>query len=104
MLTEGDVQRIADTYHAWRGEPGHPRYFDVPGFCGSVTNRQIADVGYLLAPGRHVGAEALDSDDEPLQLKITRLREDLQDGFQRRGILQNEVLAALDRLEVADES
>jgi type I restriction enzyme M protein len=32
-FSEEDIQRIADTYHAWRGEPGQGAYGNIPGFC-----------------------------------------------------------------------
>ena len=39
-LTDEDITRIADTYHAWRGGEGVGDYVDVPGFCkASSTGR-----------------------------------------------------------------
>ncbi|HOX63625.1 MAG TPA: class I SAM-dependent DNA methyltransferase, partial [Verrucomicrobiota bacterium] len=35
-LTEEDIQRIADTYHAWRGDKSAGNYEDIPGFCKSA--------------------------------------------------------------------
>lgn len=35
-LTDEDIARIADTYHAWRGEEKAGEYADIPGFCKSV--------------------------------------------------------------------
>jgi transposase len=35
-LNEDDLARVADTYHAWRGDPDRPKkavYEDIPGFC-----------------------------------------------------------------------
>ncbi|MEI2643288.1 MAG: class I SAM-dependent DNA methyltransferase [Candidatus Nanopelagicales bacterium] len=64
-LSDEDIRRIADTYHAWRGEPGLPEYQDTPGFCASVTNELIAEHGYSLAPGRFVGTAQAEVDDEP---------------------------------------
>jgi type I restriction enzyme M protein len=56
-LPEGEVARIAGTYHAWRGEPGAGTYEDVPGFCKSATLEEVASHSYVLTPGRYVGAE-----------------------------------------------
>ena len=36
-LTDEDIVRIADTYHAGRGEDGAGDYADVPGFCKSAA-------------------------------------------------------------------
>ena len=35
-FADEDIARIADTYHAWRGEEGADAFDDVPGFCKSA--------------------------------------------------------------------
>ena len=70
---EGGEPEIADTYHAWRGETDAGDYADVPGFCKSATLEEVAKHGFVLTPGRYVGAEAADDDDEPFEEKMTRL-------------------------------
>jgi type I restriction enzyme M protein len=76
-LTDEEIQRIARTYHAWRGEvgaDGRPlEYQDIPGFCKSVTLDEIRAHGYVLTPGRYVGAEVKDDDNEPFEEKMARL-------------------------------
>ncbi|MBP8276223.1 MAG: SAM-dependent DNA methyltransferase [Propionivibrio sp.] len=72
-LTDEEIQRIADTYHAWRGEAGVGEYADVPGFCKSATLEDIRKHGHVLTPGRYVGAAAQDDDDEPFEEKMRRL-------------------------------
>ncbi len=72
-LTDEEVQKIADTYHAWRGEAGAGEYADVPGFCKSATLEDIRKHGHVLTPGRYVGAAAQDDDDEPFEEKMRRL-------------------------------
>ena len=59
-LADADIARIADTYHAWRGEDGDLKpYEDVPGFCASATLDTIREHQYVLTPGRYVGSEAV---------------------------------------------
>jgi type I restriction enzyme M protein len=76
-LTDEDIARIANTYHAWRGEnvgAGSPRpYVDVPGFCKSATLEEVRKHGHVLTPGRYVGAEAQADDGEPFDQKMQRL-------------------------------
>jgi len=72
-LTEEDIQKIAGTYHAWRGDPGAGEYEDVPGFSKSATLAEIRQHGHVLTPGRYVGAEAQEEDDEPFEDKMKRL-------------------------------
>ena len=55
-LTDADVEKIVGTYHAWRGDKGSRKYEDVAGFSRSATTEEIATHGYVLTPGRYVGA------------------------------------------------
>ncbi len=72
-LTDEDVAKIAGAYHAWRGDKDAGQYADVPGFCKAATLDDIREDGHVLTPGRYVGAEAADEDDEPLDAKLLRL-------------------------------
>jgi type I restriction enzyme M protein len=72
-LTDEDIARIARAYHAWRGEEEAGEYNDVPGFCKSATLDEVRKHGYVLTPGRYVGAEAQEDDGEPFEEKMNRL-------------------------------
>ncbi|PBK02651.1 restriction endonuclease subunit M [Pseudomonas abyssi] len=92
-LTDADIERIAQTVAAWRGETldapdstsrhsregGNPvaAYEDIPGFCRSVTLAEIAEHGHVLTPGRYVGAEEVEDDDEAFTEKMQRLTKQL---------------------------
>ena len=80
-LTDEEIARIAGTYHAWRGDGGTGVYQDVPGFCRSATTEEIAAHGYVLTPGRYVGAEEIEDDGEPFAEKMARLTEKLEEQF-----------------------
>src|SRR5439155_11231680 len=88
-LSDEETQRIAQTYHAWRGidDPLRnphsevPEYANVPGFCKSSTTDEIAQHGYVLTPGRYVGAEEVEGEGEPFDEKMTRLVSDLTAQF-----------------------
>lgn len=72
-LTDQEIRKIADTYHAWRGETNAGKYSDIPGFCKSATLEEIRKNGHVLTPGRYVGAAAQEDDGEPFAEKMQRL-------------------------------
>ena len=72
-LTDDDIARTADAYHAWRGEDGLDDYADVPGFCKSASLEEIRKHSHVLTPGRYVGAEPQEDDGEPFEEKMARL-------------------------------
>ena len=79
-LTDGDIARIAGTYHAWRsGEKGAGEYADIPGFCKSAALEEVRKHGHVLTPGRYVGAEAQEDDGEPFGVKMKRLAAQLRE-------------------------
>ena len=79
-FSDTDIQKIADTVHAWRGD-GETKemYLDIAGFCRSVTLAQIAEHEHVLTPGRYVGAETIEDDDESFKEKMQQLTEKLSE-------------------------
>ena len=71
-LSQEDIARIADTYHVWRGS-SIGEYKDVPGFCTSADIEDIRTHQYVLTPGRYVGIEPDEEDDEPFEDKMRHL-------------------------------
>ncbi|HEM7578011.1 TPA: N-6 DNA methylase, partial [Serratia marcescens] len=53
VLSDEDIKLISDTYHNWRNKDGE--YEDVAGFCASVEISKVAELDYVLTPGRYVG-------------------------------------------------
>lgn len=94
-LTEEDIARIAGTYHAWRGDKGAAKYEDVPGFCKSATTEEIAGHGFVLTPGRYVGAEEVEDDDEPFEDKMKRLTATLEEQFAESARLEKAIRKSL---------
>lgn len=76
-LTDEVIDRIGHTVAAWRGEAGAGDYHDIAGFCRSVKLADIAEHGHVLTPGRYVGAEAVENNDEDFADKMQKLTEKL---------------------------
>ena len=89
-LTDEEIKRIADTYHSWRGDLKQ-KYEDISGFCKAAKLEDIQKHGYVLTPGRYVGAEALEEDDEPFEEKMARLTKELESQFEESAKLEKAI-------------
>jgi len=83
-FTDEDIANIADTYHRWR--EGRD-YEDVPGFCKSAGMEEIKGHGYVLTPGRYVGAAAAEDDGVSFEERFAALRAELEERFEEAGEL-----------------
>lgn len=100
-LTDADINKITSTYHAWRGDkPSSPLpkgegqgegYSDIPGFCKSATLTEIATHGYVLTPGRYVGAEEVEDDGESFEEKMPQLIAELKTQFEESARLEQAI-------------
>lgn len=74
-FTDEDMQRIAQAYHRWRGTEFSDggKYADEPGFCFSASRMDVEKHGFVLTPGRYVGAQLEEDDDEAFNDKMERL-------------------------------
>jgi type I restriction enzyme M protein len=94
-LSDDEISRIAGTYHAWRGEKDAGTYEDVAGFCKSATTEEVASHGHVLTPGRYVGAEEAEADDELFDDKMQRLTNTLASQFQESAKLEKAIIKNL---------
>jgi type I restriction enzyme M protein len=90
-LSDEDIKRIACTYHAWRGGKNAGKYEDTPGFCKSAKTEEITGHGYVLTPGRYVGAEDQEDDGEPFEEKMERLTAMLWQQFEDSAKLEKAI-------------
>ena len=98
-FSDEDIARITDTYHAWREGQG---YQDVPGFAYSASHEEVAKHGYVLTPGRYVGAEDVEGDGVPFAEKFATLQATLEDQFDEGQRLTNIIREKLLGLTVDD--
>ena len=97
-LTDEDIARIADIYHAWRSREDNSSYADVPGFCRSAPLDEVRKHGHVLTPGRYVGAPPQEEDDEPFEEKMKRLVTQLYEQQTDRAKLDSEIAKNLEAL------
>jgi len=76
-LSDEVIERVAGTVAAWRGEASAEPYQDIAGFCRSVKLAEIAEHGHVLTPGRYVGAEEVEDNDDDFTAKMQVLTEKL---------------------------
>lgn len=86
-LSEEDIKKIADTYNAFIDGTLE----DIKGFCAVKTTDDIAAQDYILTPGRYVGIEDKEEDDEPFDEKMTRLTSELSQMFTKSHELEEEI-------------
>jgi len=101
-LTSEDIEKIALTYHAWRGEKDTCEYEDLPGFSKSATLEEISKHGYVITPGRYVGAEAQEVDGEPFEEKMNRLTEVWREQMAKAQNLDAAIESNLEELEYGE--
>jgi type I restriction enzyme M protein len=106
-LSEEDMRKIADAYSAWKGssvagggDPGKAAltagsYSNIAGFCYSAKLEEVEKHGFVLTPGRYVGAEELEDDGIPFEEKMQTLSATLYDQFAESAKLESTITANL---------
>ena len=95
-LTDEEINKIAGTYHAFRGEGG--KYEDIAGFCKAVNIEEIKKQGYILTPGRYVGTKETEEDDELFEEKMKRLTTELSKQMAEEKRLDEEIKKQLAKI------
>ncbi len=88
-LTEEEILRIADTYHQWRNKKG--KYEDIKGFCKAASLEEVEKNNFVLTPGRYVGFEVEEEDDEAFEEKMSRLTKELGEQFNESKVLEERI-------------
>ena len=75
-LSDNEIARMADTFDSWCDG----KYEDIDGFCKSVTRDEIAKYGNSLSPGRYIGIEEVESEnDEDFNTRMQTLTAQLSE-------------------------
>jgi type I restriction enzyme M protein len=98
VLSEEDIQLIADTYHKWRSLPleemseGQSGYEDIKGFCSAASIQRVKELDYVLTPGRYVGL-ADEEDDFDFKERFETLKAEFEAQLKEEAQL-NEIISA----------
>ncbi len=95
-LTAEDIAKVADAYHHWKAKDG--KYEDIAGFCKIALQDEIKEHDYVLTPGRYVGSEAVEDDDEVFEEKMRRLTGELKEQFAQSHELEDKIKENLKRI------
>lgn len=96
-LSEEDIQEIARTYHLWREESTD--YQDIAGFCASVPVSRVAELDYVLTPGRYVGLPE-EEDDFNFVERFTTLKAEFEEQLKEEERLNEVILENLERIKM----
>jgi type I restriction enzyme M protein len=88
-LHEEDLDKITETYHAWRNLGG--TYEDIPGFCKAATLAEVEANNFVLTPGRYVGAEDIEDDGILFEEKVASITSSLSEQFAKSNELQERI-------------
>jgi len=97
QFSDEDIAKIAETYHSWRNLNGV--YEDVKGFCKSATVAEVAQLGYVLTPGRYVGLPD-DEDDFDFKERFTALQAEFAEQLKEEERLNRLILENLAKIAV----
>ena len=84
---EEDIQKLADTFEQFQ----NGTLENVKGYCAAVDLEEIEKQDFILTPGRYVGIEEKEEDDEPFEEKMKRLTSELSDMFAKSHELEEEI-------------
>jgi type I restriction enzyme M protein len=101
VFTDDDINKVTDTYHAWRNinnsviaseAKQYDNYENQAGFSYSATLEEVQKQDYKLTPGIYVGTEAIEDDGIPFEDKMETLKTQLQKQFKKGNELQQQIL------------
>jgi len=109
-LSKEDIQKIAGTYHNWRNTfpssggvvEDQGGYEDIPGFCASVPITKVAELDYVLTPGRYVGLPEED-DDFNFEERFTALKAEFEEQLKEEAELNRIITMNLSKIKITNE-
>jgi type I restriction enzyme M protein len=101
-FSEEDIAGLVQIYQAWHGQSAGREYSqpyaDVPGLCKSAARAEIESHDFILTPGRYVGAEAIESNDEDFATAMSTLTTQWREQQRQAGVLDARIREQLQRI------
>lgn len=91
-----DIQQITETYHNWRNRNG--KYEDIVGFCASASIEKVAELDYVLTPGRYVGLPE-EEEDFNFTERFTTLKTEFEQQLKEEERLNKLILENLEKIK-----
>lgn len=86
-LSDADIAEIAGTFAKFQAG----KLKNIEGYCAVADLEEIKRQNYILTPGRYVGLEEEEEDDEPFEEKMERLTAELGEFFNESRRLEKEI-------------
>lgn len=96
-LTDEDIKKVTDAYHEWKSRDD--KYEDIAGFCKASKIDEIRENDFVLTPGRYVGSEEVEEDDEEFAEKMKRLATELNEQFEKSHELEAKIKENLEKIK-----
>jgi type I restriction enzyme M protein len=100
VLSEEDIDKIAETYHNWRNPDGN--YEDIKGFCNSTPIERVKELDYVLTPGRYVGL-AEEEDDFDFKERFTKLKGEFEEQLKEEHQLNERISQNLAKIDLNEK-
>ena len=95
IIAKTGKENIATVYHKFKYE-SIPE--EIPGFCRAATIEEIREHNYALTPGRYVGMEKPEEQDESFEVRMPELIQKLEDEFEQARMLEEQIKTNLSRI------
>lgn len=92
QLSEDELEKIASVYRVFKSG-NVPE--EIAGFCKVATLDDVRNYNYALTPGRYVGTEEPEDEDEPFDVRMPLLLEKLGSEFEKSNSLEEAIREGL---------